>query len=87
MTCPRCSGLMVDGRWCDEGQWTPFSRCLLCGNITDALIRYNRRHQHEPGRPGRHRAYDPNALWERWLASRRPIATPPDPGTSTDRRA
>jgi hypothetical protein len=80
---------MVGGRWVDDGQWTTFQRCLICGDLTDHVIRYNQLHPpHEPGGQARHRAYDPERVWQRWLSSRRPIATPPEPdSTSTDRRA
>ncbi|TKS57774.1 MAG: hypothetical protein EWM73_03736 [Nitrospira sp.] len=53
MTCGRCDGLMVDERICDwevtEGdRCTDGYRCLLCGNIVDAVIAGNRRLTTDP---------------------------------------
>lgn len=57
MTCGRCDGLMVDERICDweatEGdRCTDGHRCLLCGDIVDAVIIGNRRLTTDPRGPG-----------------------------------
>ena len=48
MTCERCGGLMVRENICDhEGTSSDFPtighRCLLCGDLVDAVILENRR--------------------------------------------
>ncbi|MBK9946298.1 MAG: hypothetical protein IPP12_03810 [Nitrospira sp.] len=48
MTCERCDGLMVSERICDlQGMSSDLQadgyRCLVCGNIVDAVILENRR--------------------------------------------
>ena len=51
MSCARCKGLMVKMNIEDaQGSTNSFSawHCLLCGNVTDAGIRANRRYHQEP---------------------------------------
>lgn len=48
MTCERCHGLMVSERICDlRGMSSDLCadgyRCVLCGNLVDAVILENRR--------------------------------------------
>lgn len=48
MTCERCNGLMVREQICDlEGRNSSLCvdgyRCLLCGDLVDALILANRK--------------------------------------------
>ncbi|MBI4002449.1 MAG: hypothetical protein HY348_11785 [Nitrospira defluvii] len=48
MTCGRCNGLMVREQICDlQGRSSSLCvdgyRCLLCGDLVDALILENRR--------------------------------------------
>ena len=48
MTCERCNGLMVREQICDlqgtNGELCAGGhRCLLCGNVVDAMILENRR--------------------------------------------
>ncbi len=48
MTCERCNGLMVREQICDlQGQSSSLCidgyRCLLCGDLVDALIREHRK--------------------------------------------
>ncbi|THJ21057.1 MAG: hypothetical protein CAF44_010185 [Nitrospira sp. CG24D] len=48
MTCERCNGLMVREQICDlQGRSNSLCvdgyRCLLCGDLVDALILENRR--------------------------------------------
>ncbi|MCS6316364.1 MAG: hypothetical protein H8K05_01000 [Nitrospira sp.] len=48
MTCDRCNGLMVSEQICDlqgcsSSLCVDCYRCLLCGDLVDALILENRR--------------------------------------------
>ncbi len=48
MTCDRCNGLMVEEQICDlQGRSSSLLvdgyRCLLCGDLVDALILENRK--------------------------------------------
>lgn len=47
MTCTRCNGLMVMDHLLDMKEsyvpmWMRGLRCVVCGNIEDPLIHYNR---------------------------------------------
>ncbi len=48
MTCPRCQGLMVEDDVFDPIEEAishiTVMRCLLCGEILDAVVIYNRTH-------------------------------------------
>jgi hypothetical protein len=55
MTCERCSGLMVSERIYDQrGMSSDFCvdgyRCLLCGNLVDAIILENKQRVYQHGR-------------------------------------
>ncbi len=42
VTCPRCAGLLIHARDCDEElRWTGY-RCPLCGDRIDAVILHHR---------------------------------------------
>lgn len=61
MECVRCQGLMVPDRFVDlaESGENEFGgwRCLVCGNITDAVIVTNRRQPPEPKKALRKREF------------------------------
>ena len=51
MSCARCQGLMVKIDMEDvEGStnWISGWHCMLCGHVTDAGIKANQTHHHEP---------------------------------------
>jgi len=53
MNCPRCRGLMVAAALTDLGHSTDSQagwQCLMCGEVTDAIISANRKHRIEPRR-------------------------------------
>lgn len=53
MTCLRCHGLMVSITLKDAEGSSDYShgwQCLLCGDITDAVITINRKGRQEPRR-------------------------------------
>jgi len=46
--CARCHGLLVAADLFDGIGGTTATRCLMCGDVTDAVILQHRQHRPEP---------------------------------------
>ena len=67
MRCTRCAGLRVSEIIYEGGSRVPALRCVLCGDVTDHVIAFNRqRHSHQKPRRARTPIYGSN----RWKKER-----------------
>ena len=67
MQCTRCAGLRVSEIIYEGGSRVPALRCVLCGDVTDYVIAFNRQRRPYP-RP--RRARTPIYGTDRWKENR-----------------
>ena len=67
MQCTRCAGLRVSEIIYEGGSRVPALRCVLCGDVTDHVIAFNRQRRSYP-KPNRGRT--PVYGTDRWKKNR-----------------